>query len=83
MWSKKRKTTFAFTLYGGDTTDLVLNGSPFDIVTAVSICVSATYEDIMKQSPAGAKAFKFILQKAIADNNSPIWDIDTADAEEE
>lgn len=80
MIRKKKKKTFSFILYGDNTADLVMSGTAFDIVTAVSICVRMAYEDIMNNSPTAAKSFKEIIQHAIADNGCPIWDIGTADA---
>ena len=79
----KKKAVISFTAYEDDTIDLILSGQNINIITAVSLFVATVYEDIMKESPVAAKTFKAAIQAIIADENSPVWNLDAEDEGEE
>lgn len=79
----KKKATITFTAYKDGTIDLAFSGQTINIVTAAITFISTVYEDIMKKSPVAAMTFKAAIQAIIADENSPVWNLDAEDEGEE
>lgn len=79
----EKKATITFTAYKDGTMDLAFSGQTINIITAASSFISAVYEDINKKSPVSAMTFKAAIQAIIADENSPVWNLDAEDEGEE
>ena len=57
----------------GETSISRIEGRGFDLIAAATFAVNAFYRAIAKNSEKDAESFKIIMQKVVADDNSPIW----------
>lgn len=48
-------------------------GSGLELISETLAFISGMYENIKETKPEGAEGFKYLLQTAIADNSSPVW----------
>lgn len=48
-------------------------GSVMDLVSMVTLLISALHHSLKNTSPARAKAFRELVQAVIADTKSPAW----------
>lgn len=56
--------------------NLSVNGTALEITTALFSCIPAVYADLCSDiNPVMAEILKKIIQEAVADNDSPVWDI--------
>ena len=58
------------------TGSLTIHGTALEITIALFSCISAVYADLCSETPGMAEILKKIIQEAVADNDSLVWDID-------
>lgn len=55
---------------------LSVNGTALEITAALLSCISTVYADLCSDiNPAMAEILKKIIQESVADNDSPVWNI--------
>ena len=57
----------------GETSISRIEGRGGDLIVAAAFAVNAFYRAFEKKSEEDARDFKFLMQKLVADDNSPVW----------
>ena len=76
MKKKATNAILTYTYTKDKTGALSVNGTALEITAALFSCISAVYADLCSDiNPVMAEILKKIIQEAVADNDSPVWDI--------